>query len=119
MSLLEGFPQPVLDSHLGQLYLQWGNLLVLSAACRDPIMKDYVDGELLKDLFKKTIAFLRQSATATSSLRIDMNIIEGIQKEIWGIEPSYSGDTAGYPVGNAQTTSRMQLNSMDMRRQEA
>ncbi|XWX00702.1 hypothetical protein V2A60_008723 [Cordyceps javanica] len=114
-----GDKRPIITNVFATAHAQWGNLLFLSAAYRDPIMKDYVDGELLKDLFKKTIAFLHQSATATSSLRIDMNILEGIQNEIWGIEPSYSGDTAGYPVGNAQTTPRMQLNSMDMRRQEA
>lgn len=58
-------------------------MLVLSAACRDPILSDFVDEGLLRILFEKTIYFLRQSATATSSLRIDMHILEGLQRDLY------------------------------------
>ncbi|KAJ4161531.1 uncharacterized protein LMH87_007567 [Akanthomyces muscarius] len=75
--------RPVITSVFSTAHAQWGNLLVLSAAFKDPIMHEYVDENLLRHLFQKTIAFLRQSATATSSLRIDMHILEGLQKDFW------------------------------------
>lgn len=62
---------------------QWGNLLILSAAFRDPVLHRFVDEELLRTLFHRTIHFLRQSATATSSLRIDMHILEGLQRDLF------------------------------------
>lgn len=108
-----GDKRPVITSVFGTAHAQWGNLLVLSAAFKDPIMHDYIDEKLLRQLFQKTIGFLRQSATATSSLRIDMHILEGLQKDFWGIEPSYAN--SGYPAGNAQTsTPRMSTDSIDM-----
>ncbi|TQW00715.1 hypothetical protein V2A60_001767 [Cordyceps javanica] len=110
-----GDKRPIITSVFGTAHAQWGNLLVLSAAFRDPIMSEYIDEKLLRHLFQKTIAFLRQSATATSSLRIDMHILEGIQNDFWGIEPSYSSNSTGYSAGNAQTTTpRMSSDSMDM-----
>ncbi|KAI5461901.1 hypothetical protein BGZ63DRAFT_454557 [Mariannaea sp. PMI_226] len=62
---------------------QWGNMLVLSAAFRDPVLHHYIDRDLLRTLFTKTIAFLRQSATATSSLRIDMHVLKGIENDLF------------------------------------
>ncbi|EGX96258.1 C6 finger domain protein, putative [Cordyceps militaris CM01] len=112
-----GDKRPIITSVFGTAHAQWGNLLVLSAAFRDPIMGAYVDEKLLRHLFQKTIAFLRQSATATSSLRIDMHILEGIQHDFWGIEPSYSSNYNGasHPAGSAQTTTaRMSSDSIDM-----
>ncbi|OAA60737.1 hypothetical protein ISF_05776 [Cordyceps fumosorosea ARSEF 2679] len=112
-----GDKRPVITSVFGTAHAQWGNLLVLSAAFKDPIMGQYVDEKLLRHLFQRTIAFLRQSATATSSLRIDMHILEGLQNDFWGIEPSYNTNTnnTGSAMGNAQsTTPRMSSDSMDM-----
>lgn len=62
---------------------QWGNLLILSAAFKDPVLHPFVDEELLRTLFFKTVQFLRQSAAATSSLRIDMRILEGLQRDLF------------------------------------
>lgn len=77
---------------------QWGNLLVLSAAFRDPVLHSYVDEELLRTLFHKTIQFLRQSATATSALRTDMHILEGLQRDLFSYDPrtnsSFSSGTS-------------------------
>jgi hypothetical protein len=42
-----------------------------------------VDERLLRDLFDKTIRFLRQSATTTSSLQIDMRILEGLKRDLF------------------------------------
>ncbi|KAJ6790005.1 hypothetical protein PWT90_03794 [Aphanocladium album] len=108
-----GEKRPIITSVFGTAHAQWGNLLVLSAAYKDPIMHDYIDEKLLRHLFQKTIAFLRQSATATSSLRIDMHILEGLQKDLWGIEPPY-GSGYGHSQGNAQTTPRMSSDSIEM-----
>lgn len=107
-----GEMRPIITSVFGTAHAQWGNLLVLSAAFRDPVMHEYVDEELLRHLFERTIGFLRQSATATSSLRIDMHILEGLQKDLFGIDPKpYTGH---HHPGPPQTTPRMSSNSIDM-----
>lgn len=108
-----GDKRPIITSVFGTAHAQWGNLLVLSAAFKDPIMHEYVDEKLLRHLFQKTIAFLRQSATATSSLRIDMHILEGLQKDLFNVDPMYN---AGYgnPAGGVQTTPRMASDSIEM-----
>lgn len=62
---------------------QWGNLLVLSAAYKDPVLHQFVDEELLKNLFQRTILFFRQSSTETSSLRMDLYILEGLQRDLF------------------------------------
>lgn len=46
-----------------------------------------VDEDLLQALFTRTISFLRQSATATSSLRIDKHILEGLQRDLFAHDP--------------------------------
>ncbi|KNB18892.1 hypothetical protein FOXG_16295 [Fusarium oxysporum f. sp. lycopersici 4287] len=78
--------------------VQWGNLLILSAAFRDRILRTYVDEELLRTLFHKTIQFLRQSATATSALLTDMHILEGLQRDLFSYDPrpnsSFSSGTS-------------------------
>lgn len=83
--------RPIITNVFGTAHAQWGNLLVLSAASKDPILKDYVDMALLKHLFEKTIAFLRQSSTWTSCLKIDMHILEGIYKDFWS-SPNQQGN---------------------------
>ncbi|KAI8725167.1 Zn(2)-C6 fungal-type domain-containing protein [Fusarium sp. LHS14.1] len=78
-----GEKRPIITNVFGTAHAQWGNLLVLSAAFKDPVLHSYVDEELLRTLFHKTIQFLRQSATATSSLRTDMHILEGLQRDLF------------------------------------
>ncbi|KNB15417.1 hypothetical protein FOXG_13979 [Fusarium oxysporum f. sp. lycopersici 4287] len=78
-----GDRRPIITNIFGTAHAQWGNLLILSAAFRDPILHTYVDEELLRTLFHKTIQFLRQSATATSALRTDMHILEGLQRDLF------------------------------------
>jgi hypothetical protein len=75
--------RPIITNVFGTAHAQWGNLLVLSAAFRDPILHSEVDRELLRDLFVKTIRFFHQSATATSSLRTDMLILEGLHTDLF------------------------------------
>ncbi|KAK7571547.1 hypothetical protein V3481_018759 [Fusarium oxysporum f. sp. vasinfectum] len=81
-----GDERPIITNVFGTAHAQWGNLLILSAAFRDPILHTYVDGELLRTLFHRTIQFLRQSATATSALRTDMHILEGLQRDLFSYD---------------------------------
>ena len=91
---------------------QWGNLLVLSAAYRDRTLSKFVDPATLEYLFDKTISFLRRSATATSSLRIDLHILEGLKKELF-LNPdprqgsSFSSASFQTPKITATTSSQM------------
>ncbi|EXM32552.1 hypothetical protein FOTG_02874 [Fusarium oxysporum f. sp. vasinfectum 25433] len=93
-----GDRRPIITNVFGTAHAQWGNLLILSAAFRDPILHTYVDEELLRTLFHKTIQFLRQSATATSALRTDMHILEGLQRDLFSYDPrtnsSFSSGTS-------------------------
>ncbi|KAG8665153.1 uncharacterized protein FPOAC1_013131 [Fusarium poae] len=81
-----GDKRPIITNVFGTAHAQWGNLLILSAAFRDPILHTHMDEELLRTLFHKTIQFLRQSATATSALRTDMHILEGLQRDLFGYD---------------------------------
>lgn len=78
-----GEQRPIITNVFGTAHAQWGNLLVLAAAYVDPTLHDSVDGQLLKTLFEKTIHFLRQSATTTSALRLDMHILEGLYQDLF------------------------------------
>ena len=76
------------------LFSQWGNLLVLSACFKDDVLSSQVDASLLQTLFGKTIQFLRQSSTATGSLKTDMHILEGVQRDLFppgGVDTKMTG----------------------------
>lgn len=88
---------------------QWGNLLVLSAAFKDTVLSSCIDEELLRTLFHKTISFLRRSATATSSLRTDMHILEGIQRDLFqGPDPRMASSFSSGAGGPGYHTPRQQ-----------
>lgn len=76
---------------------------MLSAAFRDPVLSAFIDEDLLKTLFHKTIAFLRQSATATSSLRADLGILEGLQRDLFYGPDVRTGSSFSSQPGSAQT----------------
>jgi hypothetical protein len=78
---------------------QWGNLLTLAAVFRDPTLHGYVDEQLLKELFSKTIAFFRIIAPPTSALHIDLRILEGLERKLWG--RSNNGDVMDHPTGSS------------------
>ena len=63
-------------------FSQWGNLLVLTAAYKNPVLTQYVQVDLLQSLFQRTIHFLHQSSTLTNSLRIDKHILEGVYRDL-------------------------------------
>jgi hypothetical protein len=66
------------------VFRQWGNLLTLAATFKDPTLGRFVEGPVLKDLFRKTIVFFQATAQKTSALNIDKRILEGLMAELWG-----------------------------------
>ncbi|KAK3325156.1 hypothetical protein B0H66DRAFT_111245 [Apodospora peruviana] len=74
----------IITNVFGTAHAQWGNLLTLAAVFRDPTLHNYVDERTLKELFQKTIAFFKIIAQPTSALAIDMRILEGLERELWG-----------------------------------
>ncbi|TWU79192.1 hypothetical protein ED733_008915 [Metarhizium rileyi] len=78
-----GPERPIITNVFGTAHAQWGNLLVLAACFKDEVLSSEIDAELLMTLFSRTIHFLRQSSTATGSLKTDMHILEGIQRDLF------------------------------------
>lgn len=64
------------------LYRQWGNLLTLAACSRDPTLFKFIDKELLRILFIKTINFFRGIAHSTSALLTDLLMLEGLYTHV-------------------------------------
>lgn len=62
---------------------QWGNLLVLSAVYKDPILNKFIPERTLRDLLSKTIAFFKMVAHSSSALSIDMRILQGLDRELF------------------------------------
>ncbi|KAF4969907.1 hypothetical protein FSARC_2964 [Fusarium sarcochroum] len=62
---------------------QWGNLLVLTAAFKHFGLRSYINEQLLRDLFQRTIRFLQQSAPETSSLLTNMYILMGLAHNLF------------------------------------
>jgi hypothetical protein len=61
---------------------QWGNLLVLSACYKHPILQRFISRETLQGLFSRTIDFFRLIAHDTSPLAADMRILMGLAQEL-------------------------------------
>lgn len=85
----------IITNVFGTAHAQWGNLLVLAAAWKDPTLNKYIKEADLQDLFVKTIKFLRTVAHQSSSLAIDMRILEGLYKDFWpNLSRNYVDTTA-------------------------
>ncbi|KAG6005820.1 hypothetical protein E4U21_007592 [Claviceps maximensis] len=89
-----GPERPIITNVFGTAHAQWGNLLVLSACTRTSILREWVSMDLLQVLFVRTIDFLRQSSTRTGCLRIDMLILEGVARDLFG--PGNTGSSGGF-----------------------
>lgn len=93
----------------GTAHAQWGNLLALSAAYRDPLLGEYVDEKVLRELFRKTIEFFRVVAHPSSALSTDLRIIEGLEKALFFSDHdpraamSFSSSSTGHPMTPAAT----------------
>lgn len=73
----------IITNVFGTAHAQWGNLLTLAAVFKDPVLNQYIDEGLLKELFTKTISFFKIISHPSSALSIDMRILEGLQNELW------------------------------------
>ncbi|AEO62243.1 uncharacterized protein THITE_40970 [Thermothielavioides terrestris NRRL 8126] len=90
----------IVTNVFGTAHAQWGNLLTLSAVFRDPTLHRFVDEQTLKELFARTIAFFKVIAHPTSALHIDLRILEGLERELWG-KNSNSTDASDHPTGSS------------------
>ncbi|KAG9250644.1 uncharacterized protein F5Z01DRAFT_353698 [Emericellopsis atlantica] len=90
--------RPIITNVFGTAHAQWGNVLVLSAAFRNPVLQQFISEELLKDLFERTMCFLRQSATSGSTLLEDLRVLECVYGELFTSKPRWS---SGVPYESA------------------
>ncbi|KAG9231951.1 hypothetical protein BJ875DRAFT_99840 [Amylocarpus encephaloides] len=75
----------------GTAHAQWGNMLVLQAALRDPILREYVDEEEVKILLRQTIDFLKLVAQNSSALANDHKILTSVGQNIGLLPPDSHG----------------------------
>jgi hypothetical protein len=61
---------------------QWGNLLVLAACYKHPILGKFIVPESLCSLFQRTIEFFKLIAHESSPLTADMNILIGLAQTL-------------------------------------
>jgi hypothetical protein len=57
-------------------------MLTLLAASVDPFLRSFIDQRELRDLYDKTMGFLKLVAQPSSALYIDRKILEHVEKEI-------------------------------------
>ncbi|KAB5555007.1 hypothetical protein GE09DRAFT_147122 [Coniochaeta sp. 2T2.1] len=73
----------IITNVFGTAHAQWGNLLVLSAVYKDPILSRFVSEKLMRELLSKTISFFKMVSHASSALSIDMRILQGLERELF------------------------------------
>ncbi|KAK6206237.1 hypothetical protein QIS74_13656 [Colletotrichum tabaci] len=71
----------------GTAHAQWGNLLILAAAYKDPHLHRLIERTQLQELFRKTIDMLNMHAQSSSALTIDMHILQHIEEELFSNDP--------------------------------
>ncbi|KAK2045344.1 hypothetical protein LZ31DRAFT_246940 [Colletotrichum somersetense] len=71
----------------GTAHAQWGNLLILAAAYRDPYLTRLIERSQLQELFRRTIEMFNMHAQSSSALTIDMHILQHIERELFFNEP--------------------------------
>lgn len=72
----------VVTNIFGTAHAQWGNLLTLAVAYRDPTLSKFLDEDEMKLLFCKTIRFIELNAAASSALAIDARLLRGLAHEL-------------------------------------
>ncbi|BCR83543.1 fungal specific transcription factor domain-containing protein [Aspergillus chevalieri] len=87
MKTLDGIEsRPVESNIFGTAHAQFGNMLVLSATYVSSL-SELVDSNVLKQLLKRTIHFLRQRQHILPSLRADAKILMKVYEEIFSEAP--------------------------------
>ena len=84
---------------------QWGNLITLLAAYNDPILRPIMDmtKQELRELYEKTMGFLRLVAQPSSALYIDYKILEYVAKEV-DLIPKQASSSFSSTSGDVPTT---------------
>ncbi|KAI0406478.1 hypothetical protein F4802DRAFT_606190 [Xylaria palmicola] len=72
----------IITNVFGTAHAQWGNLLTLAACYKNETLNPYVDKYVLSSLFFRTIKFFQTFAQPSSAMKIDMNILSGLAKEL-------------------------------------
>jgi len=83
-------------------YRQWGNVITLLAASVDPVLGKYINKDELKDLYHKTMGFLKLVGQPSSALTIDRKILEHVAQETELIakpSASFSSNSGDVPMG--------------------
>ncbi|KAF3923255.1 hypothetical protein ABW21_db0201104 [Orbilia brochopaga] len=74
--------RPILTNIFGTAHAQFGNLLVLQAAYKHPMLNRFVDKDTLRDLLNKTIHFLQTLSPISPSLGQDVVILEDARSKL-------------------------------------
>ncbi|KAJ0120255.1 hypothetical protein J7T55_001112 [Diaporthe amygdali] len=72
----------IITNVFGTAHAQWGNLITLAAAYHDPLLGDYVDERQLRQLLRKTIEFFEIVAQDSSSLAVDLRVLQGLEERL-------------------------------------
>ncbi|RYP66369.1 hypothetical protein DL770_008810 [Monosporascus sp. CRB-9-2] len=97
----------IITNVFGTAHAQWGNLVILAACFKHPLLSKYINVEVLSDLFSRTIKFFDMVATPSSALMADRNILVGLAKDLELARPdefdprtnsSFSSGASGGPL---------------------
>ncbi|KAI9805323.1 MAG: hypothetical protein M1833_005776 [Piccolia ochrophora] len=88
--------RPIVTNIFGTAHAQFGNLLVLQAASRSPLLSNLVPREELDHLNAKTIQFLRNLSRISPTLRIDATILEHVTHSAPAGSTSFSSNEGSY-----------------------
>ncbi|ROV96468.1 hypothetical protein VSDG_05439 [Cytospora chrysosperma] len=69
----------VITNVFGTAHAQWGNLITLATVYQDPLLGSYVDERQLRYLLRKTIEFFEVVAQDSSSLAVDLRVLQGLE----------------------------------------
>ncbi|KAJ2901759.1 hypothetical protein MKZ38_001431 [Zalerion maritima] len=75
----------IITNAFGTAHAQWGNLLTLAAAYRDPMLGQFLVLDEMKLLFAKTVRFIELNAAASSALAVDARLLRGLGKDVLGM----------------------------------
>ncbi|KAI9841557.1 MAG: hypothetical protein M1837_000603 [Sclerophora amabilis] len=68
--------RPIVTNIFGTAHAQFGNLLVLQAAARSPLLSQLVPSDHLNNLLHRTVQFLRNLQDISPTLKCDATILE-------------------------------------------
>ncbi|KAK7746512.1 hypothetical protein SLS53_002471 [Cytospora paraplurivora] len=72
----------VITNVFGTAHAQWGNLITLVTVYQDPVLGNYVDEHELRELLRKTIDFFEIVSQDSSSLAVDLRVLEGLRASL-------------------------------------